>query len=65
MDALITAVLTVVFAVLALLLNPLTILVVACVNPVLASGLLVVSLACGLIGALTGVFAGVLSKWIS
>lgn len=65
MDALITAVLTVVFAVLALLLNPLTILVVACVNPILASGLLVVALACGLIGALTGVFAGVLAKWIS
>ena len=65
MDALITAVLTVVFAVLALLLNPLTILVVAYVNPVLTSGLLVVALACGLIGALTGVFSGVLTKWIS
>lgn len=50
---------------LALLLNPVTIVVVFFINPSAAVGLLVLALVCGLLGSLTGAVLGGLSKWIS
>lgn len=64
-DTVVATVVTVLVMGLALLLNPLTIAVVFFVNPALAGGLLVLSLVCGLLGTMTGVFAGVIAKWKS
>lgn len=50
---------------LALLLNPITIVVVFFINPSAAVGLLILALVCGLLGSLAGAVLGGLSKWIS
>ena len=49
----------------ALLLNPITIVVMFLINPQLAVVLLILSLVCGLLGALTNAVLGGLVKWKS
>ena len=50
---------------LALLLNPVTIVVLFLINPSVAVLLLISSLVLGLLGSLTGAVLGWSSKWIS
>lgn len=50
---------------LALLLNPVTIVVMFLINPSVAVLLLIAALVLGLLGSLTGAVLGGLSKWIS
>lgn len=50
---------------LALLLNPVTIVVMFLINPQIAVMLLILALVLGLLGSLTGAVLGGLSKWIS
>lgn len=50
---------------LALLLNPVTIVVVFLINPSVAVLLLILSLVLGLLGSLIGAVLGGISKWIS
>lgn len=50
---------------LALLLNPVTIVVMFLINPSVAVLLLILALVLGLLGSLAGAVLGGLSKWIS
>lgn len=50
---------------LALLLNPVTIVVMFLINPSIAVLLLISALVLGLLGSLTGAVLGGISKWIS
>lgn len=50
---------------LALLLNPVTIVVMFLINPSIAGILLILAIVLGLLGSLTGAVLGGISKWIS